>query len=372
MPSILAGLDFQILKQDFSRYRFVEAEIDDPEENEALAAVDKFAFTSNNVTYVLAGDKLGYWSFFPAEEGWGTPPVWGFGDVIRSRSDEIAEGERVYGFFPLSTHLRLRPVDVQAASFVDGTGHRRELPPVYNRYSRLAVDPMYASRQEGLQAIFRPLFTTSFLLDDYLADNDFFGARTVILSSASSKTAFGTAFVLDACRAERSTYEILGLTSPGNAGFVEGLGVYDRVVTYDEVETLASDVPVAFIDVAGNGPLRDALHHHYQDDMKHDCHVGLTHWQRFELPEDLPGAEPKSFFAPAQAEKRIVEWGAEVFQQRLAAIWCRFLESARGWVEVSEGRGTEAVERVYLEMFEGRSKPDRGHILSLGNEPTRS
>ena len=44
--------------------------------------------------------------------------------------------------------------------------------------------------------IVRPLFITSFMLADFLQDNAFFGARQVVVSSASSKTAYGTAFCL--------------------------------------------------------------------------------------------------------------------------------------------------------------------------------
>jgi hypothetical protein len=47
------------------------------------------------------------------------------------------------------------------------------------------------------------LFTTSWLIDDFLADNRFFGAfddanrpGVMLFSSASSKTAYGMAFML--------------------------------------------------------------------------------------------------------------------------------------------------------------------------------
>ena len=36
-------------------------------------------------------------------------------------------------------------------------------------------------------------------------------------------------------RAKRGDYEIVGLTSEGNVGFVESLGCYDRVLAYEEI-----------------------------------------------------------------------------------------------------------------------------------------
>ena len=44
--------------------------------------------------------------------------------------------------------------------------------------------------------IYRPLFTTSFFIYDYLEVNSFFGADTVLISSASSKTSFCLAYLI--------------------------------------------------------------------------------------------------------------------------------------------------------------------------------
>ena len=65
--------------------------------------VERFAFTANNITYALAGDQLKYWHLFPAPQGFGNIPVWGFGDVIASKHPNISEGERLFGYFSGST-----------------------------------------------------------------------------------------------------------------------------------------------------------------------------------------------------------------------------------------------------------------------------
>jgi hypothetical protein len=163
-----------------------------------LIGVDRFAFTANNITYGAVGELIGYWNFFPARDGWGRIPVWGFGEVMRSRHEALPVGERVYGYLPISTHLVIQPDHVSPAGFVDAVGHRSALPPIYNRYTRVAADPMHERRREAHIALFRPLFTTAFLLDDLLAEREGFGARRVVLSSASSKTALGLAHLLTA------------------------------------------------------------------------------------------------------------------------------------------------------------------------------
>lgn len=187
--------------------------------------VDKFALTANNITYAAFGDAMNYWNFYPAQAGWGRIPVWGFGTVLESRCPDIAVGERFYGYYPMSSQTVLQPVRLSPAGFFEGAGHRAALHAVYNSYSRCDTDPFHTAQTEDVEVLLRPLFITSWLIDDFLADNDFFGAGAsgngvVLLSSASSKTAYGTAFQL----AQRQGIEVIGLTSGANREFCNSLG----------------------------------------------------------------------------------------------------------------------------------------------------
>src|SRR5690606_26278829 len=103
-------------------------------EGEVLVAVDKFAFTSNNVTYAAFGDAMQYWDFFPAPEGFGRVPVWGFGDVVVSNNPALKVGERIYGYLPMSSHVILKADHIKPAGFVDVSAHRAHLAAVYNQY----------------------------------------------------------------------------------------------------------------------------------------------------------------------------------------------------------------------------------------------
>jgi hypothetical protein len=361
--SMSKAVDFVVERSNLHRCQFVPAADPDTVDlppGHVLLRVDAFAFTANNVTYAVIGEVMSYWNFFPAEPGWGRVPVWGFADVLRTSHESVARGERVFGYLPMSTHLVIQPDRVTPAGFVDASPHRRALPPVYNQYVRVANEPGYRADQEDAQMLFRPLFMTAFLLDDFLADAGFFGARTVILSSASSKTAFGLAFLLR----QRSSCRVVGLTSAGNRAFVESLGCYDQVVTYDQVPSLPNE-PAVFVDMAGNARVLGAIHHHFRDNLKHSAVVGLTHWEQRTPEGDLPGVPPTFFFAPTQIQKRTKDWGPDGLQERYGVAWRRFLDFATGRIRVVHGRGQAAVERVYVETLEGRVKPDEGHVLSL-------
>ncbi|MFT7368457.1 MAG: hypothetical protein ACI927_001665, partial [Oceanospirillaceae bacterium] len=63
-------------------------------EGQVLVAIDKFGLTANNVSYGVAGDSIGYWGYYPAEDGWGKIPVWGCASVIESSCAEVPVGDR--------------------------------------------------------------------------------------------------------------------------------------------------------------------------------------------------------------------------------------------------------------------------------------
>ncbi len=337
-------------------------------DGQVLLRVDAFALTANNITYATFGEAMGYWRFYPAPPEMGRIPVWGFADVVASAHPEVVVGERIYGFLPMSTHVVLEPADVTADGFTDDAPHRRDLPAFYNRYARTAADPGYDPAREAEQMLLRPLLATSFLIDDFLAAEEFFGADTVILASASSKTAYGTALQL----ARRDGIEVVGLTSPANVAFTEGLGCYDRVVAYDAIASLPADHPAVYVDMSGSVEVRRAIHAHYGDALKHDCVVGATHHDDLGGDPDLPGPVPTLFFAPDRARTRLAEWGAPAFQERLGEAWRHALERVadpeRPTLRVVRGAGADAVEHVYLEVLAGRARPDEGHVLTL-HEP---
>ena len=360
-----ASVDFIVKKTDLRQTAFVpglasaETALDP---GQVLLRVDRFAFTANNITYGAVGELIGYWSFFPAREGWGRIPVWGFADVARSHHEALPAGERVYGYVPMSTHVVLQAGQVSAAAFVDAAPHRAALPPIYNQYTRVAADPAYERAREAHLALFRPLFTTSFLLDDFLAENTFFGARSVILSSASSKTALGLAFLLSEVR--RGQCSLVGLTSPANQAFCQRTGYYDRIVTYAEAGSLSRDTPAVLVDFAGNASVVNTVHQALGDALLYSCSVGVTHWEKMAMGAEVPGPAPVLFFAPDHARRRIGDWGAAGLQTRVGAAMHRFLDSA-GWLRIVEGRGRAAVESVYRATLDGKIDPCEGHILAL-------
>jgi hypothetical protein len=318
---------------------------------EVLLRVDRVGLTANNVTYGVIGDLIGYWKFFPTtSEGRGVIPLWGFADVVDSTLDALPPGTRVYGYLPMSSHLVVR-ARLTSSGFVDTADHRASLPAVYNSYLVTSQDPAYDAEQEDLQVLYRPLFMTSFLLADQLADNDFHGVRTVVISSASSKTAFGTAQCL-----RGSGVRLVGLTSPRNVDFTESLGLYDTVLPYDA----AVDVePSVYLDFSGSADLRSTLHDRLGAALVKDISIGLT--------QQKASADPRSefFFAPEQLRKRAADWGPDGFAERFGAAWRSFTAQAGEWVGIARHSGPDELVEVWQSVLAGKADPSTADVITF-------
>jgi hypothetical protein len=347
-----------VARDDLSRTAVLEADVPSPDDGEAVLRVDRVGLTANNVTYAVLGDAFRYWEFFPTEPGWGLVPLWGFAEVVASRAPGLEVGTRVYGYLPPASHLRVVPERVDERGFRDAAEHRRSLPSPYNAYTTTTADPAYEAEREDLQVLYRPLFFTSFVLADQLADDGAAGAQVLALSSASSKTAYGAAFLLQGGGAE-----VVGLTSAGNVAFTQSLGCYDRVLAYDDVSALSA-VPTAYVDLAGSTELRRALHDHLQDSLVLDLVVGVTH-QESTPAGTLAGARPQVFFAPDRMRQRSADWGPRGLDERFGQAWRRFAPVVEGWVDVTVGHGVEGLRSAWLEVLAGRSAPRTGHVLQL-------
>lgn len=337
------------------------------QDGQVRLTIEHFAFTANNATYAAFGKTMNYWDFFPqADVLWGCIPVWGYAVVQESRCADVNIGDRFYGYYPFANKVVMQPVRVSESGFVDGAVHRSHLHALYNQYTNVAKDPSHHPTFDNLNALLRPLFITSFLIDDYFADQHFLGAQAIVLSSASSKTAFGTAY----CLAQRGKAKpkIIGLTSGSHVEFTQRLGLYDQVLSYDDVAALDGVVSTIYLDFSGSGGVRAAVHEHCKG-LAYSCAIGGTHWQDLKSGEQLPGPKPTLFFAPAQLKKRIADWGGAVLQTKVGTVMQSFMKAAADpkapWLAIQRHRGRDAALQVYDAVIAGRAKPETGFMISL-------
>jgi len=357
---------FQVRKTDLSKHRLVEHPTPTPGDGEALVEIDRFALTANNITYGVVGEKIGYWKFFPAiendDEDWGIIPVWGFADVVSSHAAGLDEGERLYGYFPMASHLIMRPAKIAEDRLTDAAAHRESLPPVYNSYRRVLNEPGYDPDRENDRMLLHPLYATAFCLHDFFSDNGWFGADRVIVVSASSKTAIGVAYAFSGDPGAPAT---IGMTSPGNLERVKALGLYDTVLAYDDLTAVDADRPTAIIDMSGSGDVLSGLHTHLGDNMRYCSNVGLTHWSDNTMGPGFIRARSAMFFAPGHIQKRATDWGPGVFEKKAFEFWLSASEKSRSWLTIKTVAGLADAQRTFDDLRDGKVAPDTGLVVEM-------
>ncbi len=331
-------------------------------------AIDLVALTANNVTYAALGEKTpflgpdaGYWDFFSERDEPGHLPVWGFATVTRSAAEGIAEGERFYGYWPLASRAVLTAGNVRGSGFTEVTPRRVALPGVYNSYACLAALGDHREGDHDWWPVYRPLFLTGWLIADQFEDEGDFGAATVIVSGASSKTAIGFA---QAMKARGQGPKLVALASARSAAFTAGTGLYDAVVDYDAIGTIDAEGTVAMVDFAGNPAATRAVHERFGDRLAVDMIVGITHWDAERgQSAPLPGPRPIGFFAPGRMQKRSADWGAQGFRERTEAAWLGFMDTARRLTTIDKRQGADAALAAYRDAVAGKIDPSAGVLI---------
>ena len=355
---------FQVKRNQFSISRITEIPTEEEElgPEEILVNIDYFAYTANNITYAVAGNTIGYWEFFPAYDNltkeWGLIPVWGFGDVVASNNDAIPVGDRLFGFFPPASSLKILPVKVTAHRLIDASAHRAHLPVGYNLYRRVLGEEHYNRQNDYLRMIFLPLHITSFCLWDSLQDNNWFDAEQIIILSASSKTSIGLAIALDE---DDSSPPVTGLTSDKNKSKVESLDLYNQVLAYDELNQIAPDKKSILIDMSGNTQIAEYLVNHLKENLINTIQVGFTHWENTSSEIEAENI----FFAPAHIQKRVREWGLEKFEQESNDFMKRSGARMSEWMTIQVIDGIEGLAAIHKDVCEGKIEPDIGLIVKL-------
>ena len=362
--------ELQTLKKDINKVRLSASQLDtgtDLAEGDLLLKIDKAGFSANNITYAAAGDQLGYWQFFPAsnneDDEWGIIPLWGFAEVEKSGVNGVEVGERIFGYFPSASYLKMENVQVFDNRLIDGALHRAKLPAGYNTYRRVSSEPGYDSGMDDYRMLLWPLYVTSFCLWDSLQNKDWHGAEQVLVISASSKTSIGLAYAL---QADAAAPKSIGLTSAGNKEWVENLAIYDHTLSYDAPAEIDTSIPTVIVDMSGNAELLAKLAEHLQETLNFCLNVGLTHWQSAGQSSSIPSERREFFFAPSHIQMRMKEWGPAEFERKSTEFVMDATKKSMSWMSIQNLEGVAELADVYAEVCNGTLSPDKGLVIQIG------
>jgi len=361
--------EFQTRKENIEKFQVVDtASSNQPDalkDGEILVKIDQFGLSANNISYALTGVQLGYWRFFPPTVGdsrWGLMPVWGFSDVIASNVEGLPVGDRLFGFYPPATHLKMTPVALTDQRMVDGAPHRDGLPAPYNIYRRVNAELGYERTTDRVRMLFWPLYMTSYMLWDFLQDKSWYEAQQVIIISASSKTSIGFAYAMQDDKAAPPSF---ALTSKSKLDFVTGLDLFSQSTNYEALSDIDADTPSLVIDFSGNEELLSGLFIHLGKNMIQCVKVGMTHWANAEPEIGRSADQSHFFFAPDHAQKRLKDWGPDSLSQKTATFIQSASDKSRDWLKIRTVDGLIGLTNIYHDVCHGRIAADQGLIVEL-------
>jgi hypothetical protein len=248
--------------------------------------------------------------------------------------------------------------------------------------------------------LYRPLFWTSYWCEDWIHSSNYrAGVSHILISSASSKTAFCLAYLIGK-RIRRGEInkdtKIIGLTSKRNVIFTKRLELYHEVLDYDSFTSAHSfqggqDNRWLYVDVAGNQNLNKRIHAHfnspYTGKLAANIALGLTNLQPsadttptklgtnpFNVSEDTSNATTSTssfwpreefFFMPEWLHIRRHEIPVLEILRRQNQAWKELMEDCTGWVELNRVYGAAGVEAAYIKLSREGLGPDKGLIWSF-------
>ena len=256
--------------------------------------------------------------------------------------------------------------------------------------------------------LYRPLFWTSYWCEDWIHSSNYrSGVSHILISSASSKTAFCLAYLIGK-RIRRGEInkdtKIIGLTSKGNVDFTNRLELYHEVLDYDSFTSArylqgGKDSRWLYVDVAGNAQLNKRIYAHFDSPstgkLAANITLGLTNLQPsttanttpknlgtnpFDMSKDDDDANTSTpaFSSPREEFFFMPEWLdirrhqipiLEIFRRQNQA-WKELMEDCTRWVELKLVYGAAEVEKAYRKLSREGLGPDKGLIWSLWDGDT--
>eukprot|EP00747_Dinoflagellata_sp_TGD_P181138 gnl/TRDRNA2_/TRDRNA2_34703_c0_seq1.p1 gnl/TRDRNA2_/TRDRNA2_34703_c0~~gnl/TRDRNA2_/TRDRNA2_34703_c0_seq1.p1 ORF type:complete len:403 (-),score=73.69 gnl/TRDRNA2_/TRDRNA2_34703_c0_seq1:50-1111(-) len=341
-------------------------------EGQVLVRVEKFVLTANTITYALAGRMPPLSTFLnfpvpediPNAERYARCPCWGTGTIVTSRCPEVGVGLRIHGYFAMSPFVILTPTNIKATTFMDGAAHRKTLLAPYKLY-QTSEDPRFkglSADEEDFANAAGGQSGTGWAMSQ-LAATHAAKPEAMIITSASSRTSYGAAF---AAKFHKDALSVVGLTSAKNVAYTQGLGVYDKVVAYEDVATLKR-CRAAIFDVAGNSAVLQKLYDLLREDVVYCGMVGMTHVaaRKQEPLQRFNGAAPEPFMvwtAVAAVEKSFGKATATRMQTEASKA---YREKSLRSMSIVRHHGPEATLTAYTQSVNGLLQPSETHVCSL-------
>jgi len=362
-------------------------EVPQLDHNHVLFRIDKFAFSHMALGYLMKGytrSFKSYHDFFKVEEeGQYRSAMWGIATVVESMHPKVPVGTRVFGLVPPSQYyhqkiMRYIPESKQgdpAVVELDIEGMDYKL----RRFQEMEVIKETQEDQELESWLIscKELYTMAFYMDEQLL-TETGQINSVIISCASSKTALCLAYLLrdrgkvmidgKLSPIERVMSSIVGLTSKEHLEFVKSTGLYHEVLTYEDVDNIATDKTVVYMDFKCDGALRQAITLKLGPNLMYNMVLGPAVFQKRMKDQIFEKRAREVLFDEStwRERRRLV---AEVTKtgrnEKLKNTFKEFVEYMRQHIKLKHICDTEGLRNMYDTVYNNNASPSEAYVCSL-------
>lgn len=313
------------------------------------------------------------------------PVVWGVAKVTSSKVDTVHVGDEYFAMLPMGESVSFEQAHVDDEDNL--VIHRPTTNPAYNVFQKIDPTSAVASKEYGDFALAcSPGILTGFGLYFNLTRYDFYGADTVVVTSASSKVALALAVYLKKESKNASTkkkVQVIGYTSPGNKDFCEKTGLYDEVLCYDDLLT-ENDNKCVMVDISGQAQayqrnksciVKNLVVGNASDtEDKKGAFGSFTAYETVTLVLTMMGANwLASWLNPVQELYLIMndaaalkkEWGLEKYNRTVVEYGLTFCKAASAWITVRNCSTEESIEQAFVDVVRGTIPPSETIVLDV-------
>jgi NADPH:quinone reductase-like Zn-dependent oxidoreductase len=360
-------------------------------ENEIRLRVDKLGLTANNKFYMDFGEQPSFHfnaAYPTGDETLVNIPAWGLATVIESNVPDVPVGQTYRGFLQLADTIQFPVTPSENGGF---NVVRDKVHVAYNSFVKVSSALASANDTESdIALVTWPGFVTGYGLCQQLVRRQYYGASTVILTSASSKVSLAASYFLK--QQGNVPVKIIGYTSASNKDFCIQTGLYDDVVTYDD--TLETNEKCVLIDVAGNG----SLYHRLQpklikvlavgnsNDISEESStfkqfswigtmklimtfMGMSNWFRSWLNPQL-----ELFFVFDIMQELKQELGQAKLDVQMDAAMKEFVDAiiTNKWMTVRTCDSLESIQQAHVDICKGNVKPSEAVVVDMDTAAKKS
>ena len=393
-----ASYSFVSKKDSLKKLELLQTETDGASSTEAAPAVSfkivKGSMTANNKFYWSFGEKppFSFNKCYPinaktsklienhelSAEGYVHPVVWGIAEVTSTTIEGVEVGSQYMAMLPIGESVSFAKAEVQGDGNI--VVDRPSTFAAYNNFVKIDTDnAMASSEYSDLALACMPGIVTGYGLYFRMLQYNCYGADNIVVTSASSKVALAMALYMKNDSDKKfKDKKIIGYTSSSNIEFCKRTGLYDTVLSYDEV--LPSQEYV-MIDIAGRGNVYTknekesgvdilkllVIGNSSGTDNKKATFSTFSYFAMIKMGLAMCGlpAWVHSWMKPTQElyliwEDNSVmekEWGKEKYKKIQKDISFTFCKSAKEWMKVRLAMTEEEIMNAFEDILAGTVPP---------------